>query len=101
MATKTVKLISELCYNQNQSWNFDRYIEVNGVKLRIQIIRNAYDNQSRAQVEKWSGDKWEHVYYEPITCCACIRISYVDKNITVKDFEIDYTRLLNIALKII
>lgn len=101
MAKATVKLISELCYNQSQSWNFSRYVVVNGVKLWIFIERNAYDNQSRAQVHKWSGDKWEHVYYEPIEFCDCKRIHYVTKGITVKDFEIDYTRLLNTALKII
>lgn len=93
--------ISLNVYNLNQSWIFDRIVNVNGQKLRVLIVRNAYDTQSSAQVQLWSGSKWEQVYTQPISACNCQRISYVQKDITEEDFDLDYTNLLCTALKII
>ena len=96
--------ISVSCYNQSQSWIFERIVGVSqhpGHKLWVKIERNAYDNQSWARVKRWSGSKWELVYEEPICLCECKSINYAQKGIDIKYFMTDFKRLLDITLKII
>ena len=102
---RPIKLISQRCYYQDQSWYFERTVSLRegttkSIKLKVSIRRNAYDNQSYARVYMWDGTKWNQVVNSPITECVCKIISYVNLNITVVHFEDDYTRLLNEALKI-
>lgn len=106
MARPKPKLISERCYNQDQSWYFERTVKVknefNERSLRVTIRRNAYDNQSYARVDVWDTSKnvWNRVVNAPITECECKRISYVDNHISITVFGTDYSRLLDEALKI-
>jgi hypothetical protein len=98
---KNLTVIFEACYNLSQSWFFERIVSIPQHKLWIKIERNAYDNQSWARVKRWSGTSWENVYEEPIILCDCKYISYVNKDVKIQAFELDYNRLLNTTLKII
>jgi hypothetical protein len=99
--TKTSWLcIEEQCFNQDQSWNYKSVIKVNGVSLKVDIRRNAYDFQSHAIVYRWDGTKWQNVWSKPITSCNCKSVSYVGKA-TKDDFAADAFSLYTTALKII
>jgi hypothetical protein len=99
------KKISIRCYNRDQSWYFETVIQFNnGVKqftLKVNIRRNAYDNQSCAKVYFWDGTKWNVIVDAPITECECKKISYVTNNVTTNDFTADSDRLLKEALQIV
>lgn len=96
-----MNVISEKFFNQNQSWNFERIIKADSHKLKVTIRRNAYDNQSYANVERWSGTRWEFVYNEPIELCLCKSESYVNENPFKNKFVKDAERLIEISMKII
>lgn len=93
--------INTQVFNADQSWYFTRIIKVDAIKLKVSIIRNAYDDQSKAKVYKWDGNQWHVVHSLPITDCVCKRISYVTQNITAAVFESDYEKLLAVALQIV
>lgn len=95
------KVILEQLYNQDQSWNFIKIVEIQSHKLKIDIRRNAYDNQSHARIERWNGSEWKLVHHKPIMDCRCAIVSYVEKNVEKRLFEIDADGLLNDAMKIV
>jgi len=101
-----ITTISTRVFNQDQSWVFQRTVEIKARKnakhtLRINIRRNAYDNQSYAKVERWNGTEWKNVVNAPITECECKGISYVDLNISARHFERDAERLVKEAEAIV
>jgi len=93
--------ISERCYNQNQSWNYERTVNVDGTKLRVQIRRNAYDMQSFARVHIWDGSNWNVVCSRPISECTCKTISYVQDKINDGLFKSDADSILKEAMQIV
>lgn len=94
--------ISERCYCQDQSWWYERIVKIpTNRKLKVEIRRNAYDVQSYAKVEIWSGTKWEEVVKVPITLCECQRISYASDTVLAEDFHADANRLLNETLQVV
>jgi len=93
--------ISTRCWNQNQSWNFESTHKNRGHKLRVSIRRNAHDFQSSAYVERWDGTKWQKVCSKPITECKCEKVSYVQNDVSAKDFKQDEHNLLQEALAIV
>lgn len=101
-----ITTISTRVYNQDQSWYFQRTAEIKarGNKkhtLRVNIRRNAYDNQSYAKVERWNGTEWKNVVNAPITECECKGIAYVDNGISARHFEKDSDRLVQEAESIV
>jgi hypothetical protein len=98
MNTKT---ISERVYQQNQSWYFERTVLIGGEKLKVEIRRNAYDDQSYGRVMKWDGNEWKQVVHSPIQLLQCRHISYVTSGVVASHFEKDFGQLFNEAAKII
>jgi hypothetical protein len=99
------KIISSRCYNQDQSWYFERVIRYQGdnghFTLKVHIRRNSYNSQSHAQVSIWDGFEWSNIVNAPISECVCKTISYTDNNVTMSQFEDDEKRLLEEALLIV
>ena len=84
---KTKKIISQSFYQQGQSWQMvGIYEQQNGLRLRVHIKRNAYDEQSFAKLEVFSQTekKWNLVHSKPIQQCACRETSYV---LSPEEFE--------------
>jgi len=72
-------MIQEDLWNANQSWCYESITEHGeGVRLRVKIRRNAYDNQSSAICERWDGDAWKQVVSRPIEQMECSVVSYTD-----------------------
>lgn len=87
------------CWNTNQSWNFTSHWHFADHKLRVRIRRNAYDDQSFAEVSKLdptTGD-WNILRSLPIRECVCSTISYIRKGVTAGDFAADEQALLRAA----
>jgi hypothetical protein len=93
--------VAELCFKQNHSWNYQKVMKSDRHTLKIDIRRNAYDEQSHARVERWSGTKWELVWEEPITACECKAISYTADHIDTECFRNDAGALMRTALDIL
>jgi hypothetical protein len=93
--------IVEQCYKQSHSWCYQKVVHDNGHTLRVDIRRNAYDEQSHARVERWSGTKWEFVWDKPISACACQTTSYTAENVSPKVFAEDALDLISTAKKIL
>jgi|1_EtaG_2_1085319.scaffolds.fasta_scaffold02044_6 hypothetical protein len=72
-------------------------------KLKAEIRRNAYDDQSYARCYKFDGNKWNLVCSIPIKDCECQVVSYVCKKIDARKdlFFQDSQTLFEIAKKII
>jgi hypothetical protein len=89
------KQISEQFYNLSQSWCYERIIAIDGAKLKVEIRRNAYDDQSymRGYVLDSSVVKWNLVVNRPIKGSNCEPASYVqdrnkvDKSLFVADAD--------------
>ena len=94
-------VISEKCYHQDQSWYYTAVLDQNGHKFRIEIRRNAYDDQSYAKISRWEGSQWQRVHDKPIMDCHCHRISYVQEGVTIEDFSVDANVLLKVAIAIV
>jgi len=93
-------VISTRCWNMNQSWYYESIYKKKH-KLRVKIRRNAYDNQSFANVFRWDGNQWQLVCGKSIMECKCQTISYVNKDVTAADFKQDEEELLREALAIV
>ena len=105
-----VTTVSERVWNAGQSWHYQWTVRCALVRLgatscertlRVRIQRNAYDDQSSAIVEAWSGTRWEGVVTAPITECECRSVSYVTKGVAAAAFHADAKRLLAEALEVI
>ena len=97
-----MSFISTRVFKTSQTWNFERIVKTSDKqKLKVLIVRNAYDSQSYARVSRWNGDKWEHVNGLSIGECECQKVSYISNNVSERDFENDFTKLLKTAIEII
>lgn len=94
-------VISEQCYNNSASWYYTVVLDQKGHKFRIEIRRNARDDQSYAKISRWDGSQWQFVHDKSITSCDCHRISYVQEGVTIEDFSVDANVLLKVALAIV
>ena len=96
-----MKPIQEEFYCQDQSWN---YLEVfqddSGQRFRIEIRRNAYDNQSYARIKRWDGSQWQFVTSVPLATCTCKDVSYVDPSPNINNFKADAAVLRLLAFQI-
>lgn len=81
--------ISVRCWNQNRSWCYEATYKIDNHRFRVEIRRNAYDEQSFARVSRWDGAQWHKVCSKPISECHCKTVSYVRADVTAKDFERD------------
>jgi hypothetical protein len=94
------KEISERFYPHSQSLWYERVLDHKGTRFRVEIRRNAYDDQSWARVDRWNGEEWKRVVHAPISACLCKEVSYAARNPTQELFEKDADRLLQEALEI-
>ena len=70
--------ISVKYQSQSQSWYWQEIRDYGGVKLRANIQRNAYDDQSYANIEQFSDQKgWLVIASHPITKYSVSKMSYV------------------------
>ena len=111
--------IDKRFFKSNQSWCYTRIITLkiqkakfsehskavtyDEHKLKAEIRRNAYDDQSDARCYKFDGNKWNLVCSIPIKDCECQVVSYVCKKIDARKdlFFQDSQTLFEIAKKII
>ena len=77
--------------NADHSWYWQQIREYSTKQvhlLRANIRRNAYDNQSYANIEKWSDERgWVIISSHSITDYPCAKVSYVTKELTDNDHE--------------
>jgi pyruvate/2-oxoglutarate/acetoin dehydrogenase E1 component len=97
-----MRTISIRCYNQSQSWHFEKVVAIGKKTFKVYIIRNAYDFQSYAKVYIYDTkeSKWNQIVNAPITECECQKISYVTKDVNKSVFANDFERLLAEAKQI-
>lgn len=73
-------------WNAHQSWYLESHHEVAGrgplpVRVRVLVRRNAYDEQSEANVYRWTNDEgWSRFCGLPITTTPAADVSYTDKD---------------------
>jgi len=79
----------------SQSWNYERLLDHKGKRLKVLIKRDSYDNQSYAKMYIHKDDQWNLLTGIPYANMSSLSISYVDSNITDKDFVNDYLTLVN------
>lgn len=75
--------ISEQFYQANQSWNYELTSRIpSGHKLRVEIRRNAYDEQSYVHglVFDTIHNKWNVIVTRPIGSACCASADYVRNN---------------------
>jgi hypothetical protein len=100
--------ISTRFYNQSWSWHYARTVAVDessnkpGIRIKVEICRNAYDQQSYGRTYIWSGSKWELVVNVPIEGLLCKHVSYTHNKYEVnrKAFEKDADDLLDETIRI-
>lgn len=91
-------------FKHMQSWCLTLITEEQcGTKLRVQIRRNAYDDQSQAVCSVWSTTRreWTEVVRKPITACRCASVSYVTPAPDQALFDADADMLRAMALLVI
>jgi hypothetical protein len=74
--------ISQQLYNLDQSWNYEKVVAVHDrLKLRVEIRRNAYDNQSYVRGHAFDPVhlRWNLLVDKPISTAACKEENYVKK----------------------
>lgn len=99
-------LINRNLSNGQQSWVLDEIGELGDNKLRTQIRRNAYNDQSTARISVWTGieNGWTEVASLPITECACSSVSYTTKTLAFAEhemFDADVERLVGLAAAVL
>src|SRR5262245_23806588 len=95
--------ISQRFYLQNQSWNFERIVELEGRKVKVEIRRNAYDDQSylRGFVLDPVHLCWNTLVNLPISGACCRAASYGRKDEPIAPFERDAAGILAELKKIL
>jgi len=89
--------MTEKVWDANQSWYYQAVHKLYGRTLRVDIRRNAYDEQSWAKIslfDKETGN-WNVIATNPHM--KCLHISYVQKNIKANVFLSDEDILLKEA----
>ena len=96
------KVISKRVWNSEQSWYFETVVELLSSdrclkKAKVEIRRNAYDDQSYARAYVLGDDKWERIVFKPIQLCHAKEISYTQKDdCKLRNlFELDCNDLLD------
>ena len=91
-----MKTLSVKVFNSAQSWNYvDVFKLDNGIVARVRIRRNAYDDQSFLAGEMLTPEGWTQITYAPMDRgCQCYDLSYVQNNVTEKDFATDAARVV-------
>jgi hypothetical protein len=83
-----------------QTVKFTRIVKTDAGMLRIRIESDAYDFQSRAIIERWSGKRWNEVsnipYASMQTPCKLAYQRCEEATLTTH-FEADCSRLLDDA----
>lgn len=98
-----MKIIQSDFSNHNQSWSYTQVIEESDKKFRVRIRRNAYDNQSFAVAELWTGTDWNQIISRPIEKMKCHSILYYEP-LTARDetiFKQDAEDLLKMAFEVV
>lgn len=73
-----MKQISELFYNQDQSWHYEKIVRFgNFSRLKVYIRRNAYDNQSFVKGYVLKDSQWNLIVARPIETARCKETSYL------------------------
>jgi hypothetical protein len=95
----TKRLSAPSVWNANQSWYYKALWTSGDYRLQVNIRRNAFEDQSYARVEVWSAAelKWSTVVSQPITLMVCKKVSYVQENVTIRNFAADEESLLDEA----
>ena len=58
-------VISDRTWQGHQSWNREVIENIGGKRVRLTVKVDAYDFQSWAKAELWSGDKWNTIHHIP------------------------------------
>lgn len=84
----------------NQSWHYQSLWKYGSERLRIDIRRNAYDDQSYARVDIWSrtDNRWNEIASRPFPMMRCLGLSYAQRTpARAADFDGDRIALLSEA----
>lgn len=92
-----MKTISKTYSKGQQSHNYQEILDIDGLKLRIRIKRDAYDFQSHAIIEAFSKTdaKWNQVHFIPYPEIK-MNISYVCPA-SAASFKADRDELVRVA----
>lgn len=84
-----MKTINKETWKASQSWNDERILQHGEHTLRTTIKRDAYDRQSHADIDRWSGGQWHNVASIHISLWpeTTKQISYVDNSVAHKSFD--------------
>jgi len=93
--------IQEDLWNARSSWNYTAITDHEGTRLRVEIRRNAYDDQSHAICERWDGSTWQQVTSRPIEVMVSRIESYVTQTADIEKFRQDADDLRSRALAVI
>ncbi len=99
------KLLHDQMYPVGQSWCFDALWSLGSERLKIDIVRNAYDDQSHRRVlllDRVNG-RWNQLWELPFKTAHCHPIQYVQPREKVNGalFIRDAQELLAVAKKIL
>lgn len=95
-----MKRLTEKVWQNNQSWYYEAlWIFDDNTKAKVEIRRNAFDNQSHANISFYNPDqlKWNRIASIPCTQMKCLNLSYIQKNVMAHDFAEDELTLLEEA----
>ena len=97
-----MRTIDERCWNQNQSWNYlSIHCDDQGNRFRVDIRRNAHDDQSHTKVEIWRREGWVFVHSIPIQQCFAAKVCCTDKKAPTDVMRDVAKTLLRLAKEII
>lgn len=72
-------VIAERLWRDRQTCHYELLQRAGPHRLRVQINRDAYDFQSSARIERWSGDQWREVSTWPISACDSQTVSAYER----------------------
>jgi hypothetical protein len=89
-------LIETQTYKTGQAWRHDEYRDYgNGSKRRVEIKRDAYEEQSKAAVYSWNiANGWLFVMSLPIQSTPAREVSYVHNAEQVGSRLVDTAEML-------
>jgi hypothetical protein len=96
MAKQKAKFGTVRVWKGGQDIHYSGLLQFGDHKLRIEARFDSYREQSFGKIERWSGSKWEQVYYLP----GAALVGFIDKAAyrqqapTAADFQADVTFLI-------
>jgi hypothetical protein len=102
-----VKAVKQNLWQSGQSWQFESIVSISNddetqrETFRVDIRRNAYDDQSYWRVEVWRQNGWTFVTSLPCMMAASAAVSYVQKDVDSGPFLQDRDTLLNYACEVV